>query len=292
MARRKAQSTGKSAKKKVEAELTTSPRVPAAESRVVENKWGVSSLTATSISGTAQVKPQPPKRRLPTMPVVPIMPKLTRETAAILNQWRRDKNRRQKLEVEINRLQSDEKRRTRYSRSLDELQKELDELTSKNRVALAQADVNELARVAVDINNWWSMLENRLKYLEAAINRLQSDERPRIEQSETLETLEKERDELNRAQQEREEIIQRIEPQVNKKSAKEKLCPVFKTATDDVFEITKIIVPVLITLAATNVITVTVAPGLFAAGAALVVARMTVSALCADVDKQDKKQKP
>ncbi|MBI1879560.1 MAG: hypothetical protein HYR94_15295 [Chloroflexi bacterium] len=80
----------------------------------------------------------------------------------------------------------------------------------------------------------------------------------------------------------KDETVKEVEPEVKKKSAQEKLCPPLKNLTNNMFEIVKVITPVLIGLAVTGVISVSVS-GLFVAGAAVLVSEMTVAAFCDDV---------
>ena len=63
------------------------------------------------------------------------------------------------------------------------------------------------------------------------------------------------------------------------------ICPALETISDDAFEITKAITPILVTLNATGVISLQL-NAILVASIALVVARMGISSVCADLDKE------
>lgn len=68
------------------------------------------------------------------------------------------------------------------------------------------------------------------------------------------------------------------------------LCSGLKTASNDSFEIAKIITPILIGLVTAGTITIPLTPILFAS-IALVITRASISSICADFDKGDRDKK-
>lgn len=74
--------------------------------------------------------------------------------------------------------------------------------------------------------------------------------------------------------------IQKASKLLAKEDIRKRLCPALKSATDDVFDISKSITPVLVGCITAGTISIPLIPVLFAA-IAVVIARMGISALCA-----------
>jgi hypothetical protein len=83
---------------------------------------------------------------------------------------------------------------------------------------------------------------------------------------------------------------QQAEELVKRKDIRARLCPALTTASDDAFEIAKIITPILVPLGLAGTIALPLTP-LFIAAGALVIARIGISALCADYPKKDQEKK-
>ena len=83
---------------------------------------------------------------------------------------------------------------------------------------------------------------------------------------------------------------QKAEEYVRKKEIMEHICPGLQTISNDAFEITKVITPILLGLAVTGTISIPMIPILFAS-IGLVIARMGTKTLCANYDENDDKKK-
>lgn len=157
---------------------------------------------------------------------------------------------------------------------------------------LAQAIEENLRAEAFRQLTQWFEEEKRLQKINDEMARLASDARLRNRQIRTWAFLQKERKELEQKIQNRnDDIDYQVKGEVKKLSVRERLCPVLKRGTDDVFDITKSSVPVLITLAATGVISISTVPAYFVAGAALLIARMSVANYCSDEKLQENQSK-
>ena len=67
---------------------------------------------------------------------------------------------------------------------------------------------------------------------------------------------------------------------------KKYLCPVMKSLSGDLFEITKVGIPILVSLSLAGAISISLNPVLFA-GVFIVIARMGVAAYCADCSEKE-----
>ncbi len=83
-------------------------------------------------------------------------------------------------------------------------------------------------------------------------------------------------------QQRREMSQEKAKEIIKKKKVRASLCSALKTASNDTFEIAKIITPILIGLGAAGTISIPLLPVLFAA-LAFTIARLGISSVCADV---------
>lgn len=68
------------------------------------------------------------------------------------------------------------------------------------------------------------------------------------------------------------------------------LCPALESASDDAFEIAKIITPVLVTLVLAGNLSIPLEPVLFAT-ISIVIARMGIASLCVDFEKEKEHEK-
>ncbi|MFH2105148.1 MAG: hypothetical protein ABII72_02830, partial [Parcubacteria group bacterium] len=77
--------------------------------------------------------------------------------------------------------------------------------------------------------------------------------------------------------------ILEVKDALQDKKIKKHLCPVLKSFSSDALEISKLITPILVSLSLAGVIQLALNPMIFA-GIAIVIARMGIAALCADID--------
>ena len=121
-----------------------------------------------------------------------------------------------------------------------------------------------------------SWLEEKNRLQKILIKQLESDEYLKQQHSsKELEQNIRDRDK---------KIANQVEPEIKKKSVREKLCPILDRGVTDVFDIAKPTVPILISLAVAGAISISVSPAFIVAGAALLIARMTVAKYCPDDD--------